>query len=137
MLPIWEQRNDIQHSKDSMYVKAIDRKLNEELRWYFRNKDALVPGDRFLLPREVNLVEKVNSKVKKIWIKRLDRFKAINEKERAETGKGQKKITRYFKNGNKGTERNEKAVAQEDRRCDRGKTIKQGRKKSGKEKGMF
>ena len=64
VLPIWEQRNDMQHSKDSLYMKAIGRKLNEELRWYFRNKDALAPGDRFLLPREVNSLEKVNSKVK-------------------------------------------------------------------------
>ena len=66
----------------------------------------------------------------------MDRLKAISEKERAETGKGQRKITRYLKNWNKETERNTKVVTQEDRRCDRGKTTKQGRKKSGKEKGM-
>ena len=101
-----------------MYMKAIDRKLNEELRWYFRNKDAIAPGDRFLLPREVNFPEKVNSKVKKRWVKCLDRLKAISEKERAETGKGQRKITRYFRKGNEETERSTKTEAQEDRRCD-------------------
>ena len=77
--------------------------------------------------------KKVSSKVKKRWIKRLNRLKVINEKERYEIGKGQRKITRYFRNESEETERNTKAVSQQDRRCDRGKKTKQGRKKSEKE----
>ena len=133
VLPIWGQRNDIQHSKDSRYVRAIDRKLNEELKWFFRNKDSLAPGDRFLIPRDMGSWEKVSRKVKKRWIKRLNKLKGINEKEKYEIGKGQKKITMYFRNESEETERNTGAVSCQDRRCDRGKTTKQGRKKSGKE----
>ena len=133
VLPIWEQRNEIQHSKDSRYVREIDRKLNEELRWFFRNKDSLAPGDRFLLPRDLNSWEKVGRKVKKRWIKRLNKLKAINVKERDNAGRGQKKITRYFRKESKETERGSGEDPFQERRSDRGRMTKQGRKKSGKE----
>ena len=71
-------------------MRAIDRTLNEELRWFFRNKDSLAPGDRFLLPRDLNSWEKVGRKVKKRWIKRLNKLKLINVKERDNAGRGQK-----------------------------------------------
>ena len=62
------------------------------------------------------LIRKINSKVKKRWIKRLNRLKVLYEQEGDQLGKGQRKITKFFGKVNKEIEGVAKEVDQQYRR---------------------
>ena len=85
------------------------------------------------LPRDAKLIKKVNSKVKRKWIKRLDKSKTIYAKEGEQTEKGQRKVTVFFdKKSSEEIESDTEKACKQDRSSNRGNSVRQGTIKSGK-----
>ena len=132
VLPMWEQRNEIQQSSKSMNKEAQETKVDEKLEHYYRNEELLRPEDRFIMGDSLDKAKKMNRKTKRVLIKRLDKLSGIYGVQGKEPIKGQKGITGYFEIVERGKGGVRKGRSGEERRRETGPKPKMGRMKSGK-----
>ena len=109
VLPMWEQRNEIQQSSKSLNKESQVTKLDAKLEHYYKNKKLLRPDNRFFMGDSLDKAKKMSRRTNRVLIKRLDKLSRLHGMQRKEPIKGQKRITAYFEivEGGKGGERKE------------------------------
>ena len=97
MDPLWQERNEIKHSKDNKYNAVDDERLSARIVWYVDHRHELLQHhDQFLAEIDLTRLSGMRRETKRKWISNLDTAKRAWEIEREQKGKNQQVLTRFF-----------------------------------------
>ncbi len=95
--PIWTERNDILHRRANTYKTADDERMAERIIWYVDHKSQLLSHhDQFLARHDTTTISSMPRRVKREWIRVLEKARACWMKEKDLRRKGQQTIMRYM-----------------------------------------
>jgi len=95
--PIWSTRNRILHGPDSKYFVAYDKGLSERIVWYQDHKhEVLSRCDQHMANIDVSRIHRMTRRVKKAWVKQLDKIREAFAVENRTRSRGQNAITQYL-----------------------------------------
>ena len=80
-----------------MYDEREAEILNNRIEWFIDHQyEVLSYGDRFLAGTDVSMLPTMSTVKKMRWFRHMELARKIYERERKQTGGGQKRITQFF-----------------------------------------
>ena len=92
--PLWREQNYIKHGKTGVHDEKEAETPNNRIKWYVEHQhEVLSYGDLFLAKIDVGTLQTMRTATNQRWLRHLDIAREIYERERKQTGGGQKRIT--------------------------------------------
>ena len=95
--PCWATRNDILHGGKNNTTIAENQRLADRMLWYMQHKnDVLAHHDRYLAKYDMIVVQRLQGRTKREWVRQLDIARAAYEREKFQKTQNQRTLHSYF-----------------------------------------